>query len=244
LAVLPTCAFAALTTFDLGAAQPFAILAGATVTNTGLTTIHGDLGVWPGSAMTGFPPGVITGTFHAANAVAQQAQLDLAMVYSNAAGQPCDVALVGDLGGRTLTAGVYCLSSSAQLTGVLTLDGQGDPAAVFLFQVGSTLTTATAASIVLINSVQGSNVFWQVGSSATLGTGTTFAGNILALTSITLNTGATIEQGRALALNGAVTLDSNLLGVPVPEPSALDLLVTCLLCWWAYRRLTGSAGNS
>jgi len=194
---------------SLGTADGFAVLGGSTVTNTGPTVVNGDLGVSPGSAVTGFPPGTVNGTIHAADAVAAQAQSDLTAAYIDAAGRACTVALTGqDLGGMTLTSGVYCFSSSAQLTGTLTLDAQGDPNAVFIFKIGSTLTTASGSNVNLINGAQSCNVFWQVGSSATLGTTTTFRGNILALTSITANTGATVA-GRLLARNGAVTLDSN-----------------------------------
>ena len=200
---------AAATAPSLGAAASFAVLGGSTVTNTGATTIHGDLGVWPGSAVTGFPPGTVTGTIHAADAGAQQAQNAVTTAYNSLAGQACDADLTGqDLGGKTLTSGVYCFSSSAQLTGSLTLDAQGSAGAVWVFKVGSTLTTASSSSVLLINGGSPCNVFWQVGSSTTIGTTTTFTGNILALTSITVTTGADIS-GRALARNGAVTLDTN-----------------------------------
>jgi hypothetical protein len=174
----------------------------------------GDLGVSPGTSITGFPPGIVSGgVIHANDAVALGAQNDLAVAYTNLAGQPSDVDLTGqDLGGLTLTSGVYTFNSSAQLTGTLTLDAQGDPAAVFVFQIGSTLTTASASQVVVINGGANCNVFWQVGSSATLGTTTAFVGNILALTSITLTTGAT-NSGRLLARNGALTLDSNNIAV-------------------------------
>jgi hypothetical protein len=195
---------------SLGTADSFAVLAGTTVTNTGPTVVSGDLGVSPGTAVTGFPPGTVNnGTIHAGDAVAAQAQSDLTAAYNDAASRACAVVLTGqDLGGLTLTHGVYCFASSAQLTGTLTLDAQGDPNAVFIFQIGSTLTTASGSNINLINGAQSCNVFWQVGSSATLGTTTTFRGNILALTSNTATTGATVD-GRLLARNGAVTLDSN-----------------------------------
>jgi hypothetical protein len=201
---------AAQTAPPLGSAQSFAVLGGSTVTNTGPSLISGDLGVSPGSAITGFPPGtVVSGTIHAADAVAAAAQNSVTTAYVNLAGQACTQDLTGqDLGGKILTAGVYCFSSSAQLTGTLTLDAQGNAGAVFIFKMGSTLTTASGSSVVLINGASPCNVFWQVGSSATLGTTTSFTGNILALTSITLTTGATVA-GRALARNGAVTLDSN-----------------------------------
>jgi type VI secretion system secreted protein VgrG len=195
---------------SLGASQSFAVLAGSTVTNTGSTTVTGNLGVSPGSAVVGFPPGLLVGgTIHAADAVALNAQNAVTTAYNSLASQPCTQTLTGqDLGGLTLTPGVYCFSSSAQLTGTLTLNAQGDSNALFIFKVGSAITTASGSSVVVINGGLLCNVFWQVGSSATLGTGTAFIGNILALTSITMNTGATL-QGRALARNGAVTLASN-----------------------------------
>jgi hypothetical protein len=195
---------------DLGAAQSFAVLAGSTVTNTGSTTVDGNLGVDPGLAITGFPPGLVTGgTIHSGDAVALQAQNDTATAYKALAGEALTADLTGqDLGGRTLVAGVYRFSSSAQLTGALTLDAQGNPDAVFVFQIGSTLTTASNASVLVINGAQDCNIFWQVGSSATLGTTTAFKGSILALASITLNTGANVS-GRALARSAAVTMDTN-----------------------------------
>lgn len=199
----------AATVPPLGTAAGFAVLGGETVTNTGPTVVTGDLGVSPGSAVTGFPPGLVIGAIHAADAVALQAQNDNTAAYLDLAGQACDVDLTGtDLVGLTLTAGVYCFSSSAQLSGALTLDAEGDPDAVFVFQIVSTLTTASSASVDVINGGQDCNVFWQVGSSATIGTDTTFVGSILALTSISLNTGASIS-GRAMAQTGAVTMDAN-----------------------------------
>jgi len=171
-----------------GTEQSFAVLGGSTVTNTGPTIITGNLGLSPGTAVTGFPPGIVTGgTTHAADAVALQAQNDTTTAYNNLAGQTCTSDLTGqDLGGKTLVPGVYCFSSSAQLTGALTLDAGGDTSAVWVFKTGSTLTTASNSSVLVINGGQPCNVFWQVGSSATLGTTTSFIGNILALTSITL----------------------------------------------------------
>lgn len=196
----------------LGTAQNFAALGGSTVTNTGSSVITGDVGLSPGSSVTGFPPGIVAGSIHAANAVAAQAQSDLTIAYNAALGLPCAVDLTGqDLGGLVLTPGVYCFSTSAQLTGTLTLDYQGDSNAFFLFKIGSTLTTASGSTVVATNpstTTCPNNLFFQVGSSATLGTGTSFQGNILALASITLNTGTTLN-GRALARNGAVTLDTN-----------------------------------
>lgn len=219
-------AFAGPATVTLGTAGDFSVLAGSAVTNTGFTVISadaglgGNLGVSPGLAVTGFPPGLVTppGTIHAGDAVAAQAQADLTTAYNSAAGRPCDVDLSGtDLVGLTLTTGVYCFSSSAQLTGTLTLDAQGDPKAVFIFQVGSTLITASNSTVAFINGAQPCNLFWQVGSSATLGTASDFAGTVLALTSITANTDANVE-GRLLARNGAVTLDSNNIHTPACAP--------------------------
>ena len=209
VALTPSSANAVATPVPLGTAQSFGVLGGSTVTNTGPSVVQGDLGVSPGTAITGFPPGTVLGAIHDNDAVAAQAQADLTTAYNQAAGQPCDEDLTGqDLGGLTLTPGVYCFDTSAQLTGALTLDAEGNPDAVFVFQIGSTLTTASASSVNLINGASPCNVFWQVGSSATLGTDTDFVGTIMALTSITLNTGADIN-GRALARNGAVTMDTN-----------------------------------
>jgi hypothetical protein len=201
---------AAPTASLLGTAQSFAVLGGSTVTNTGSSTIVGDLGVNPGKAITGFPPGLVSGgTTHAGDAVALQAQSDVTAAYVKLAGLPCGHTETGtDLGGLTLVAGTYCFASSAQLTGKLVLDAKGDANAQFVFQIGSKLTTASNSSVQVINGAGSCNVYWQVGSSATLGTGTKFIGNIVALTSIALDTGAFVA-GRALARNGAVTLDSN-----------------------------------
>ena len=196
---------------SLGTAQSFSVLAGSSVTNIGPTTLNGNLGVSPGTSITGFPPGsvLVPATTHIADAVAGQAESDVTTAYNALAGAACTANKTGiDLGGQTLVTGVYCFSSSAQLTGTLTLDAQGDPNAVFIFQVVSALTTASGASVRLINGADPCNVFWQVGSSATVGSTTAFAGNILALTSIALQTGAIVD-GRALARNGEVTLDSN-----------------------------------
>jgi Ice-binding-like/Bacterial Ig domain len=193
----------------LGTVESFAVLGGTTVTNTGPSVISGDLGVSPGTAVTGFPPGTVTGgTIHAADGVALQAEAALATAYNDAAGRSSTAAISADLAGRTLTPGVYTSATSLGLSGDLTLDGQGDPSAVFVFQAGSTLTVGSGSHVLLIGGAQACNVFWQVGSSATIGTGSAFVGNILALTSISLTTGATLN-GRALARNGAVTLDTN-----------------------------------
>jgi uncharacterized repeat protein (TIGR01451 family) len=205
----------AATAPSLGTTTFFAVLGGSTVTNTGPTVINGDLGVSPGSVVPGFPPGIVVppGTVHAADAVAAGAQRDNTIAYNALAAQVCNFNLTGqDLGGLTLIPGVYCFSSSAQLTGTLTLNAQGNANAVFIFQIGGTLTTASNSSVNIINGGSACNVFWQVGSSAILGTTTSFIGNILALTNITLNTGARVS-GRALAQNGAVTLDSNVVSI-------------------------------
>lgn len=219
-----------------GNLRPFAILGGSTVTCTGTSVITGDLGVSPDSAVTGFPPCTVTGTIHAGNATAAAAQVDLTTAFTTLGTLPCGLDLTGtDLGGLTLTSGVYCFSSSAQLTGPLTLDAQGNPNAVWVFQIGSTLTTASGSSVVFINGGNPCATQWRVGSSATLGTGTSFAGNILAQASITLTTGANLT-GRALARTGAVTLDTNNVsfagcgagggagGAPPPFPTAVPTL--------------------
>ncbi|WP_328498077.1 ice-binding family protein [Streptomyces sp. NBC_00414] len=210
LAMTTTRADAIATPVPLGTAGSFAVLAGAEVTNTGPSQITGDLGVHPGTAITGFPPGIVLGTQHSADAVAAQAKSDLVAAYNDAAGQATDAALPPDAGGLTLVPGVYTASSTLGLTGTLTLDAQGDPNAVWVFQVGSGLTTASASRVLLVNGASPCNVYWKVGSSATLGTDSTFVGTILALTSISVTTGASID-GRALARNGAVTLDTNVI---------------------------------
>ncbi len=206
-------ASAAQAPVGLGTASSFAVLAGLTVTNTGPTTIRGNLGVSPGTAVTGFPPGTVTnGTIHAANAVALQAQSDLTIAYNDASGRAPTATVSADLDGQTLTSGVYSGPTLA-LTGTLTLDAQGDPGAVFIFQAESTLITAPGSNVNLINGTQACNVFWKVGSSATLATDSVFKGNVLALISITATTDAAVD-GRLLARNGAVTLDSNTVTTP------------------------------
>lgn len=201
---------------DLGTAHPFRALGATAVTNTGPSVLNGDLGVFQpaGGALSGFRvvdggPGIVNGAVHDDDVVAQSAQSDLTTAYNVAAGEPSSGSLTGqDLGNRTLTPGTYTSSSSAQLTGPLTLDAQGDPAARFIFQIGTTLTTAPNASVVLTNGASPCNVYWQVGSSATLDTDTVFVGTIMANASITVNTRTTV-LGRALARTGAVTLDNN-----------------------------------
>jgi hypothetical protein len=218
-------------TINLGTAGSYAVLGASTVTNTGSSVINGNLGVSAGCAVTGFPPGIVNGTINKCNGPAGQAQSDLTTAYLVAKGLSPTGTLTGkDLGGMTLTPGVYFFATSAQLTGKLTLNDQGNPNALFVFQIGSTLTTASSSSVVFLSGQSDKNVYWQVGSSATLGTTTKFRGNILALTSITLNTGASITCGSALAQTGAVTLDTNVItncgggGTTVPEPGTISLM--------------------
>ncbi len=216
------------TTIPLGTAVSFSVLAGSAITNTGATTVYGDIGLSPttGAAITGFPPGTVTGTIYAVDAAGPVGSInnpglltlaknDLTTAYNDAAGRTADYTVPTELGGTTLPPGVYnSTAGTFGLTGTLTLDGGGDPNAVFIFQMESTLITASSSVVTLTNGAQVCNVFWQVGSSATIGTSSTFVGNILALESITLNTGATVD-GRALARNGAVTLDTNTIGQTV-----------------------------
>jgi len=242
----------------------FGVLAGSTVTSSGPTVVVGNLGVSPGTAITGFTgiapggPGMVFGSIDSADAFAAQAQNELTAAYNAAAGAASTATKNGDLGGQTLFPGVYTASSSLGITGNVTLDAQGNPNAQFIFQIGSALTTAVGSTVTLINGAQPSNVFWQIGSSATLGTTSSFSGNILALSSISANTGASI-QGRLLARNGAVTLLSNSIikpngngapgggpgggpgGTPgggpgaTPIPSSLILVTMALFCAGIYQ---------
>jgi hypothetical protein len=221
--ILALPAVAAVAPVGLGTAGSFAVLAGSTVTNTGVSHINGDLGVSPGAAVTGFPPGIVTDGTVSMAAGAAGAQADLTTAYNDAAGRTPPAALSAFIGaGQTLVPGVYKASTSLDVGGALTLNAQGNTNAVFIFQVPSTLVTDSASTVLLSNGAQACNVFWQVGSSATLGTGSTFTGTILALASITVTTGDTII-GRALARNGAVTLDTDTITVPScavrPPPS-------------------------
>jgi hypothetical protein len=241
----------------------FGVLAGSTVTSSGPTVVVGNLGVSPGTAITGFTgiapggPGMVFGSIDSADAFAAQAQNELTAAYNAAAGAASTATKNGDLGGQTLFPGVYTASTSLGITGNVTLDAQGNANAQFIFQIGSALTTATGSTVTLINGAQASNVFWQIGSSATLGTTSAFSGNILALSSISANTGASI-QGRLLARNGAVTLLSNSIIKPngnggpgggpnggpgggpggpgaTPIPSSLILVTMALFCGGIYQ---------
>jgi hypothetical protein len=256
----------------LDSAESFAVLAGSTVTNTGPTVITGNLGLSPGTSVTNFPPGTVAAGYaiHINDALADQAKLDLTKAYLGLAAMPFTTHYVipTELGGKTLTSGVYKFDSSAGLTGTLTLDAQGNNDAYWVFQIGSTLITATNSLVDVINLGPnggiGNGVFWQVGASATLGTYSTFEGNILALASITVTTGATIPNGRALAQTGAVTLDDNDISivcpdggpgfsgglkydvdgttvVPLPEPCTILLLGSGLAGLFAARRRSRSA---
>jgi hypothetical protein len=205
------------------------VLAATTVTNTGPTVIsadaglNGDLGVSPGTSVTGFGPGTVNapGSIHSADTSAANAKTAADAAYNDAAGRTPDQVFppIQDLGGATFTPGVYNDPSSFGITGTVTLDAQGNPDAVFIFQTGSTLITASASNVLLINGAQAANVFWQVGSSATLGTGSSFSGTILASTAITVTTGVSIE-GRVLAGTAAVTLDSDTINAPLAAASS------------------------
>src|SRR6195256_2003553 len=215
----------ALAPIDLGSAATFAVLAGSTVTNTGLSNINGDLGVWPGTAyVPGTPSATVNGTIHAGDVAAHQAQASLTVAYNDAAGRStAPIGVAGDLGGQTLAPGLYKSTSTLAITGDLTLDANGDPNAVYIFQIGSALTVATGGRVVLSGGAKAANVFWQVGSSATLGTYSAFKGTIMAYASITIGTGATLD-GRALAQNAAVTLDTNAVTMQIsvtPPPPAV-----------------------
>ena len=188
-----------------------AVLAGSSITNTGATNITGDLGLSPGTSVGGFPPGILNGTLRINDAIATQAKLDLTAAYNDAAGRTSTdiVTLSGNIGGLTLTPGLYKSTSSLAISsGDLTFDAKGNPDAVFIIQIASTLTTTSGRKVILSGSASAANIFWQVGTSATLGTTSVFKGTIMAMQSITFNTGATLT-GKALARNGGVTMAGN-----------------------------------
>jgi type VI secretion system secreted protein VgrG len=222
-------ALAAQSPVGLGTAGGFAILASSTITNIGATTITGDVGLSPGTSVTGFETVTLNGTQHVADAPALQAQNALTTAYNDASGRTPVTTIAAQLGGQVLVAGVYASQDGAfLLTGTLTLNGENNPNAVFIFQAASTLTTASGSSVVLSGQAQACNVTWRIGSSATLGTRSALKGTILAQQSITITTSATLD-GRALARSGAVTLDSNVIAqsactvaaaTPTPPPAA------------------------
>jgi hypothetical protein len=199
------------TPLNMAGSSSFAVLSGSSVTNTGATNITGDLGLSPGTSIGGFPPGILVGTQHINDATANQAKLDLTAAYNDAAGRTCTdiVTISGNIGGLTLTPGLYKSTSSLAISsGDLTFDARGDANAVFIIQIASTLTTTSGRKVILAGSAQASHIFWQVGSSATFGTTSVFKGTVMAMQSITFNTGATLD-GRALARTGGVTMSGN-----------------------------------
>ncbi len=198
-------------TITLAGASNLAVLAGSSITNTGATTITGDLGLSPGSSVGGFPPGILNGTQHINDVISNQAKLDLTAAYNDAAGRTSTdiVTLSGNIGGLTLTPGLYKSTSSLAISsGDLTFDAKGNANAVFIIQIATTLTTTSGRKVILSGGALASNIFWQVGSSATFGTTSVFKGTVMAMQSITFNTGATLD-GRGLARTGAVTMAGN-----------------------------------
>lgn len=222
----------------------FAILASSTVTNTGFSVVTGDLGLSPGTSVTGFPPGIVIGTQHVANAAAAAAQVAWTARYNYLVAQPVDANHTGtDLGTLTLLPGVYQFNTSAQLTGTLTLDANGDPGAVWIFIIGSTLTTAPGSSVNIIGGGSAGNVFWALGSSGTIDTTTVMKGNIYASVSITLNTGASLD-GAALASTGAVSLDTNAVTKIASTPTSPLVVDVALVDALGVTSITrNSAGN-
>ncbi len=201
-----------MATVPLAGTSNFAVLAGSAITNTGATSVTGDLGLSPGTSIGGFPPGILVGTQHINDASANQAKLDLTTAYNDAAGRTSTdiVTLSGNIGGLTLTPGLYKSTSSLAISsGDLTFDAKGNASAVFIIQIASTLTTTSGRKVILSGGASASNIFWQVGSSATFGTTSVFKGTVLAMQSITFNTGATLD-GRGLARTGGVTLAGNI----------------------------------
>lgn len=198
-------------TVSLAGASGLAVLAGSAVTNTGATTISGDLGLSPGTSVGGFPPGILNGTLHINDATANQAKLDLTAAYNDAAGRTSTdiVTLSGNIGGLTLTPGLYKSTSSLAISsGDLTFDAKGNVNAIFIIQIASTLTTTSGRKVILSGAALASNIFWQVGSSVTFGTTSVFKGTVMAMQSISFATGATLD-GRVLARTGAVTMAGN-----------------------------------
>jgi hypothetical protein len=237
-------ASAATPPVSLGTAANFAVLAGSTITNTGTSTVGGDLGLSPGTAVTGFPPGQVNGATHIADTEAVQAKNDLVAAYNDAAGRPATATVPVELGGTTKAAGVYeSPAGTFGITGTVTLDAQGDPNAVFVFKAASTLITASASGVNLVNGARSCNVFWQVGSSATLGTYSILRGNVLASASITVTTGATVD-GRTLARDAAVTLDTDTITRPTceqPDIPTVTALTTSINPTKANRPITFTA---
>jgi hypothetical protein len=197
----------------LASAASFGVLAGSTVTNADLSVVNGNLGVSPGTSITGFPPGIVNGTSYAGGPVAAQAEADLATAYENAVARPNASPLPADIGGMTITPGLYSAPVSLGISGTVTLNGENNPNSIFIFQIPSTLTTAVDSAVTLTNRANACNIFWQVGSSATLNTASTFSGTIMAAASVSLGTGSSVT-GRVLAESGAVTLLDNAISVP------------------------------
>ena len=220
---LPLPLACAMAPIVLGSVGNFLAIAGSTLTNTGPSIVDGDIGVSPGTAITGFPPGIINGSLHAADPIAAAAQGDLTTAYNEAAGRTsCSVSKIGDIGGQTLAPGLYKSTSTLSVDAAdLTLDAMGDGNAVWIFQAASTFTMLSGRKIILVNGAKSGNIYWQVGSSATIGTGAAFHGTILALASITVTTNASVN-GRLLARNGAVTLDSNAVVRPVASEGGIE----------------------
>lgn len=200
----------------LAGVSNFTVIAGASVTNTGGTVITGDLGLSPGTSIGGFPPGILNGTLHINTGITNQAKLDLTTAFNDAAGRTAVdmVTLSGNIGGLTLTPGLYKSTSSLAISsGDVTFDALGDANAVFIIQIASTLTTTSGRKVILAGGAQAKNIYWQVASSASFGTTSVMKGTIMALESITFDTGATLE-GRALARTGSVTMDANTMVLP------------------------------